>query len=192
MSETLLYRLQFKELINVPKNKIYPVQIIIRNIVWAIVAILIVGSLLFKENLFGSMTWAHRALLIALAISVSYTGGKKKVESDAELWFYSDYLVLYREKRYCTPKVTRKQYEKFRYDDIEKIVYRNNTNRINIEGKFEATYYNYNKQGMVNDVPSFNKTIDSIAWFYLSAPNASEFISIFDHYTNCNVEIQEG
>lgn len=192
MPNTPLYRLQFKELINVPKNKTYSVQIIIRNVVWAIVAILFIGSLFFKENLFGEMTWTHRVLLIALAISVSYTGGKKKVESEAELWFYSDYLVLYREKRYCTPKVTRKQYEKFLYDDIEKIIYRNHTNRINIEGRFEATYYNYKKQGIVSAEPNFNKTIDSIAWFYPSNPTANEIITILEHYTNHKVEIQEG
>lgn len=191
MNEQLLYKLSFKELVNVPKNKTYPIQILLRNVVWIIVGIILVGSLIFKENLFGAMTWTHRVLLVVLAISVSYTGGKKKVESAVEIWFYEKYFVLYRDKRYCTPKVTRRQYETFRYDDIDKIVYRTDTNRVNIEGKFQAVYYNYNKQGVVNENPNFNKFIDSIAWFYPAEPLGIDFISALENYTNKKVEIQE-
>lgn len=188
-----LFVVKSYELINIPKKELKPIQYKLSNIVWIIVTVLIVGSFVFKENMFSSLSWVSRVLLVLLAISVSYHGGYKKTKSQFEIWFYDDRLVFYRPKRYYNYKVTRREYNTFYYEDISKIIYRTGTHRINIEGRFLAQWYNYDlKSGEVLNTPKKNKKIDSLVWLYPDTTDNIDYVSIFEHYTTHSVEIQEG
>lgn len=188
-----LFTVKSYELIRVPKKELKPIQYKLRNVVWAIVVVLILSSFLFKENMFSSISWVSRVLLILLAISVSYHGGYKRVKSQFEIWFYDDRMVFYRPKIYYDYKTTRLEYNTFYYTDVSKIVFRPETCRFNIEGKFLAQWYNYDlKSDTVVSKPKKNKEIDSLVWFYPDTADNIDFVSIFEHYTKHKVEIQEG
>ena len=62
-----------------------------------------------------------------------------------EIRFYDDYLILYREKKHYGSGIQRKMYDKFYYKDIHKSQYRTETKRINIYGKVEGKWYDYNQ-----------------------------------------------
>lgn len=64
--------------------------------VWIVVAVIVIGSLLFQDNLFSELSWTARILLIVLALGVTFLGGKKEyAPSPMELQFFDDHLVLY-------------------------------------------------------------------------------------------------
>lgn len=122
--ETPNYVLKANEGILVPKNE----NLLLGKLkfaVWVIVGILILGSLIFQDDLFSELSGSFQILLVALAIGLSFAGeGSKRVPSPFEIQFYDDYFIVYREKRYYDRKVTRKEYNKFFYKDIQKVEYR--------------------------------------------------------------------
>lgn len=77
--------------------------------VWVVIAVIVVGSLIFQDNLFMEMSWTTRLLLIAVAIKVLLGGKKEDVPSPIELQFFDDYLIVYRPKKYYSRKVSRKR-----------------------------------------------------------------------------------
>ena len=46
--------------------------------VWCVVAVIILGSLIFQDNLFSKLSWTARIFLIVLAVGVTFIGGKKE------------------------------------------------------------------------------------------------------------------
>ena len=138
------YVFKANEGVLVPKNN-NPAFGYIKKAVWIIVGIIVIGSLIFQDNLFGKITWDTRILLIVLAFaSLFLGGGSKRVPSPFEIWFYDEYLVIYREKLYFDRKVSRKMYDKFYYKDIHRCEYIKVNKRINIYGIVEGNWYNYN------------------------------------------------
>ena len=74
----------------VPKNESQTLRFI-KKAVWIIVGIIVIGSLIFQDNLFGKITWDTRILLIVLAIaSLFLGGGSKRVPSPFEIWFFDE------------------------------------------------------------------------------------------------------
>ena len=91
--------------------------------VWIIVAVIVIGSLLFQDNLFSELSWTARILLIVLALGVTFLGGKKEyAPSPMELQFFDDHLVLYLPKRYYSKNVTRMEINRMKYSEITKCV----------------------------------------------------------------------
>lgn len=70
---------------------------------WIIFLLIIVFSLIFKENIFKSMSWTTSVLFFAALIGVSIaSGGTKKVSSPIEIQFYKDYFIVYMECAFST------------------------------------------------------------------------------------------
>ena len=123
--------------------------------VWIIVALTILGSIVFQDNLFLELSWTSRIFLIILVIGVTLYGGKKEdFPSPMELQFFDDYLVFYQPKRYYSKHVTRMEIGKMKYSDITKCAYKTRSQRIHIYGDGTAIWYNYRKDGTLPDKPT--------------------------------------
>ena len=185
-----LYVLSFNEAVYVPKNKNNK-QHYIKIAVWVIVGIIIIASFIFKDNMFKQLSWTARVLLISLCIGTFFIGGTEKVPSAIEIQFYNDYLIVYRNKHYYSKRVTRREYDKFNYNDIKQIQIRTVTKRINIYGIVEGTWYNYKKDGTLPIEPTYHKTTDSICYFYIDFAENIDFASIFESYCPNKVIIED-
>lgn len=187
----LKYTYRFKELINYPKSEKWELRCRIRNAYFIILLIIFIFSFVFKDNLLFEMNWIYRILLLSIGIGLCNTGGHKKVSSDVELQFYNDYMIVYRQKIAYNPKKIRREYEKCYYSDIKNIEYRTNTNRLNIDAKYEGTYFNY-KHEVLEEKPSYHKTVNSLIWFYPEARYQKDIIEMLEKYTGITVNVKEG
>lgn len=123
-------------------------------------------------------------------IGTLFGGGTKKVSSPFEIRFYDEYLVVYREKRYYSKSVSRKEYDKFFYKDIKKCQYRTVTKRMNIYGIVEGTWFNYKKDGTLPTNPTYHKTVDSICYFYPSEENRVDFVREIESHSPIRVVVE--
>lgn len=162
-----------------------------KNAVRVIFVILLLGSFVFGDNLFGELSLTAKALLIALFLGTCFIKTREKVAKPFEIRFYDDHLVLYRENRYYSPKLSRMEFDKFLYKDIKKILYRPETHRLNIYGIVEGKWYNYNKDGSLPEKPSYHKTTDSFSYFYTNESPEIDFVALFEKYTSVKVTIQD-
>lgn len=123
--------------------------------VWIVVAVIVLGSLLFQGNLFSELSWTARILLIVLALGVTFLGGKKEyAPSPMELQFFDNYLVLYLPKRYYSKRVTRMEINQMKYSEITKCVYKTKSQRIHLYGNGTSTWYNYKADGTIPQAPT--------------------------------------
>ena len=160
--------------------------------VWLVVAVIVIGSLVFQDNLFSEMSWTTRCLLIAVAIGVAFVGSKKEnIPSPIELQFYDDYLILYRPKRYYSKKVSRMEINKMMYADIKRCVYKSRSQRIQIYGNVSATWYNYDANGMISQTPSYNRTIsDTLCYFSTRCVNDVDFKTEIEAHSPIKVVVE--
>ena len=69
------YVIQTNEAVLIPTNQSRGITFL-KTGVWIVVAVIVLGSLLFQDNLFSELSWTARVLLFVLALgvtSVSYT-----------------------------------------------------------------------------------------------------------------------
>lgn len=166
----------------------------IKNAVIVIVAILIIGSFIFQDNLFSELSWTARILLICLAIGVMFTGKKEEIDTPAELRFYNDYLVLFRPKKYYSKKVIRQEYFIFNYNEITKVKFLSNSHskRIHIYGNTHAIWYNFNSDGSLPATPTYDKSInDTLAYFTTFKNTDIDFIREIETHSPIKVEIEQ-
>lgn len=135
--------------------------------VLVLVAIIVIGSFIFQENLLSELSWTSRCLLIAVAIEAILLGKKKEdVPSPIEIQFYDDYLILYRPMRVYNKKVTRMEINKMMYSDIEKCVFKTQLQRVHIYGRVYATWYNFNAEGCVSQAPTYDRVVEDTLCFF--------------------------
>jgi hypothetical protein len=183
------YVLSFNEGVLVPKKNKYSFM---KKAVIAIIVILVIGSIIFQDNLFLELDWTTRILLIGIALSVLFTGGSQRVSSPMEIQFYNDYLILYREKRYYSKKVTRKMFDKFYYKDISQCQYKTTSKRINIFGTVEGIWFNYNKDGSLPDKPTYHRTtVGGIDYFYTSQEPNIDFVKEIEAHSPIKVIVED-
>lgn len=148
------YELKTNEAVLMPVNQGNGL-LVFKICVWIIVALTILGSIVFQDNLFLELSWTSRIFLIILVIGVTLYGGKKEdFPSPMELQFFDDYLVFYQPKRYYSKHVTRMEIGKMEYSDITKCAYKTRSQRIHIYGDGTAIWYNYRKDGTLPDKPT--------------------------------------
>lgn len=182
--ETPNYVLRAKEGVIVPKGVL---QGFFRKVVMAIAAILIIGSLVFKENLLKELSWPARILLIILLIKVA-SPSRLRLASPIEIRFYSDYLLVYRENYYYAENLSRMEYNKFYYIDIVKCIYNTETHQIFIYGTEEAKWYDYNKDGSLPYQPTFYRIIENAAFsFHVGFSPEIDYKGIIERYSPIKV-----
>lgn len=182
------YALKFNETV---RKTVKDTNYKIKMVVIIIVGIIILGSIIFQDNLFSELSWTARILLISLALGVMFTGKTEKIKSPIEIKFYNDYLIVYREKRYYSDRLSRKEYNKFLYTDITKCDYNNNTKRFDIIGKVEAIWYDYNKDGTIPNNPTYNRIVDGgICYFYTDLEQELDIVKEFEEHSQIKVTIE--
>ena len=116
--EEAKYILRANEAVLMPVNENKWISLL-KKCIYCIIAVLIIGSFIFHDNLFFELTWTSRIILISLTVWISSLGSKSKdVPSPMELQFFDDYLIFYLPKRYYSKKTTIKSITKMYYKDI--------------------------------------------------------------------------
>ena len=146
----------------------------LKKAVIVIVGILIVGSILLGGNLFKELSWMASILLIVLIGGVMFSGNKKEyIPSPVEIQFFDDYLLVYRKRFYYSRKVSRMEYNKMMYSNITKCVLETKSQMLFIYGDVEAKWYDYDKNGNVPSVPTYNRLVKE-AFCYMNIRLSSE------------------
>ena len=161
----------------------------VKKAVYIILAVIIFGSLLLGENLFSELSFPAKVLLIVLCIKVLITKETDRVPCPFEIWFYDEYLIIYREKRYYDPKNIQKEYIKICYDGVRKVQL-NEHHRLTFYGVVEAKAYKYRKDGTLPNKPCHHKITDSMDYFYTSAAPEVDFVAEIERHTPLKVQIQ--
>lgn len=185
-----LYVLRFNEAVRVPDNGSGKTSKL-KVAVLVIVAIIAIASLVFQDNIFMELSWPARLMLISLCIGSFFAGGQKKVPSEMEIQFYEDYLIVFKSKHYYTRRISRREYDKFKYNDIKEIQFRTATKRINIFGIVEGTWYDYQKDGSLPAEPTYHKVTDSICYFYTDFAPDIDFVSEFESHCPVKVTVDQ-
>lgn len=171
------------------RKKVKDTNYRIKMFVLIIVGILIVGLLIFQDNLFSELGWSVRIILFSLFCGTLFTGKYEKIKSPIEIRFYDDYLIVYREKRYYSDKVSRQEFNKFYYKDITKCEFHSSVCRVNIMGKVEATWYNYNEDNTIPINPTYHRFVDAgMCYFYIDLEPNLDIIEELEANASINVE----
>lgn len=134
-------------------------ELLLRNGVWVLVGIIILGSIIFHENLFSELSWTARIIFIVLVVKFGFYGTKLDyAPSPMELHLYEDKLILFLPKRYCSRRVSRKEISEMKYSEITKCVYKTKLNTIQIFGDGKSKWYNYKKDGTLPQTPTEDRT----------------------------------
>lgn len=173
------------ETVTIPIGNNQPFAIL-KKVVWVIIAVIILGSFIVGDNLLGELSWTTRVFLIILILGIVFWRPKSQpIASPLEIRFYNNYLVVFREKRYYSNKVSRKEYNKFLYEDISKIEYDYRIKRLDFIGKIDAMWFNYNKDGSVPQNPSYHRIVDGgICYFYVNGNDADTILNYLEEYTS--------
>ncbi|MFS0675158.1 hypothetical protein [Ornithinibacillus sp. 179-J 7C1 HS] len=183
------YVLKANEGVIVPKNENFRM---IKKAVWIVVIVIVIGSIIFQDDLFGELSWSGRIMLVVLALGLSFAGGNKRVPSPFEIQFYDDYLIVYREKKYYNKNLIRKEYDKFFYKDITKCQYRAQTKQINIYGVIEGIRYKYRKDGTLPEKPNYHRTTNGgISWFYTTESPEIDFVTEIEKHSPVKVVVED-
>lgn len=127
----------------------------LRKSIGVILIILIIGSIIFKDNLFAKLPWFIQIVFIVLCIFAPFSGPKKDYfPSEIEIQFFDDYFVFYRPKMYYDKRTTRKEICVMRYAEVTECVYKNKSQRIHIYGNGTTTWWNYKKDGTLPNNPT--------------------------------------
>lgn len=161
--------------------------------VWVVVLLIVLGSLIFHDNLFSELSWSARILLIVLAIGVTLYGGKKEYfPSPMELQFFDDYLVLYLPKRYYGKHLTRMQIDKMKYSDITKCVYKTQSQRIHIYGDGISIWYNYRADGTIPQNPTEKRSFkERLIYFDIRLAPEIDFKKEIETHSPIKVDIED-
>jgi len=161
-----------------------------QRVIWIIVAIIIIASLFFWENIFMNLSLHARIVLVGgVGYAIFGGGGTVRKPSEFEIRFYDDYLVLYRERISYDKTLEKKSIKKMYYKDIKRFVYRVNSHRINFYGIVEGIEWKYKKNGQLSEKPFYHKTTDSLCYFYTTLSNV-DFVKEIETHSPLRVEIR--
>lgn len=167
---------------------------IVKKIVWIFVGAIVVLSIVFQENFFMVLSPIARVLLILFIINAFFMGNKAIwVRTPIELQFFDEHLVIYRPSYMYNKKNTRREFNTIKYDKISKILFREESKRININGGVESTWYAIDAQGNVSDSPMYNKKEENgMQCIEGRFMENLEILEVLEKYTNTKVEIENG
>ena len=183
------YVLKFNE---TDSRKVKDRNYYIKKAVVIIIAIIVIFSIIFGENLFLELSWTARILLIAIALGILFTGKKEDVPSPAELRFYDDYLLLFLERKYYSERSIKQEYLKMKYSDITKVKYLPNKSnkRFQIYGNGHSLHYDLKKDGNISKKASRDKMFEKgMIYFSTNLNQNIDFIKEIEEHSPLKVEI---
>lgn len=161
---------------------------ILKGIIWGTIVLMILCSVILGTNLFSEISLLPKVFLIGLVISSFSWDKKNKAPSPIEIQFYNEYLIIFRNKRYYDKRVSRKEYNKFRYSDIDRIEFEPEFKRFALTGIIDAKWFNYRKDGTLPDEPTYHRTVeDGICFFYLFSDDEEQIIEKLEQFSNMKV-----
>ncbi len=174
------------------KEETHKIISILKKVVWIIVGVIIIGSIIFRENLFMGLSWSTRMLLISLVIYTFFIGSKSIwMEVPIELQFFEEYLIVYRPSYYYTKKVTRREYNTMKYSEISRILFRKDSQRINIYGDVHIVWYLIDVEGNIGEKPTDNRRAEgAFQVIETRFMKNMDIIDVLEKYTNKKVEIE--
>jgi len=190
MNERPNYVLKFNEGNMVPKHESVAKDIVKTLFyVWAV--ILILGSIASGSFLFWEMSLMAKCSFFAVIGFLLKTRGYERKKSPCELWFYNDYLILFRPRVYYSKRNIRQEYYKYFYRDIKKCEYRTKVKKINLYGVYEGILYKYRKDGTLSAKPFYHRRVDSICRFYTVFEPDIDFVKKIETHSPIKIEFSE-
>ncbi len=185
------YVLKADESVFTPKNKNAVLEIIVIGCI-IIVGITLIISLLFQLS--AVLSWFMGLLLLLLfgrLISSPFLGRNSiSVSSPLEIWFYDDHLIIYREKLYCNKRLSRKTYDKLFYKDIHRCEYRMISAKVIFDGVTERVWYDYNKDGSLQQNPSYHEKAEGASFNTTEEPSV-DFVSEIENHSPIKVIMED-
>lgn len=185
-------------ILNIEEGVLIPSEIdsrteVVRYIIGGITVVLVLGSILFGENLFSGLGWYVRILYIGLFVRYIIFGRKRvDTPSPIDIYFYEDYLMLYRPKIYCSRNMFRKETNIMKYELITKIKYMKNERQFHIYGQVIGKHYKYLKDGMVDTVPHYDRIVDDGFVFFntrCTGVNDEQVLDVLCRYIPNKLEV---
>ena len=149
------YILKAQSAERVPKE-MSKVDSILKKVIIAIIILIILGSLIFRENLFFEISWTARIILIVLAVMYIPKGGKVFQPFPMEIRFYDEYCEFYFSKIYYNKKLQCQEIQTMKYDNL-RLKYVEKYARLEIRGDGNRVTYNYDKNMNLPTKPSSNR-----------------------------------
>lgn len=189
---TPLYTIKTNEAVLVPQ-KDRSVLHGVKVAVWVIAAVILLASIVFRDNILSELNWGARCLLFALAIGTCFIGPEKvNVLSPIEIRFYDTCMVLYRPKRYYSPRVTRREINIMQYSDISKCLYKANLCRLHFYGTVKATWFNYRKNGELSDTPAYDRVVKDTLLYIRTRYSDVDFVTEIEAHSPIKVTVENG
>lgn len=178
------YVLKTVENIRVPKSE---KNNSIKGVIIGILVILILGSFIFRDNLFGELSWTTKIILISLVFGTLFLNNYIFKPFPIEIHFYNDHLEIHRQEVYYNKNLIRKEIYSFKYEDIKSCTYIDNYKRMEIRGNVHVDLYNYSKDKSVSNNPTISKTDIGICYFYTSAAPNVDFVKEIEEHSPVKV-----
>lgn len=144
---------------NVPKLGGRPLHEFLKKAVFIFAIAIVALSLIFQENMWGELSVSAKAVFIFLVVYALLLGRNKKAfrSSPVEIWFYHEYLVVYRPVFRYNRWSTRREFNTMQYAEIEKCVYVKRHQELYFYGTVNSIWYDVDKQGNVSQTPTYSK-----------------------------------
>ncbi|MCM1440346.1 MAG: hypothetical protein NC131_14250, partial [Roseburia sp.] len=130
---------------------------VVQKICIAIVAVWLVASLVFHENMFGKLTGYSLGTLWILFLYSSLHKKHEWVPFPVEISFYDDYLTVYYERHIYDGGRLRQEWAKFEYQNIKQVLWSTRTMNLFIQGRVHGIYTWYDKNGNLEATPSYDR-----------------------------------
>lgn len=173
-----------------PKNDSKSYLVLKRIFIGVIIAIILL-SILFKEFILAEISFPAMLCFVIFLGYICKNGGHERIECSSELHFYNDYMIFYVPKHHIKVEHDQMEIQKIYYKDITKCQFRTNIRKVEIYGMLDETHYKYNKQGVRNNTPSYQKRYDGMIKFYTVFDYQHDFVEILERNTGIKVKLEE-
>lgn len=163
---------------------------IIQKICLCMILILVIASLLLRENLFGEMTGYTIAGFVVIWILCSMKKKTKWVTFPIEIRFYNDCLIVIRDHvPYDNGKKSRMEWDQMMYDDVKLVRWRLKAKRVMIEGKVHGIWTWYDENGNLTERKKYDKVTDSAIIFDTHNMGDIDLAKEFETHSPLKVEV---
>ena len=152
----------------------------------AFFVIIIIGTWIFKVNLWDALHWGVKVPMLFATIAISMGSGYKKSSAPLEMQFYDDYLVIHRPKHYYDKNLLLAEFYTLFYKDIENCIFDARLRSVKFYGKMTAKYFRY-KQDVSLPVEPVSVKNDSYFCFKSESPLTNDFVDEFELYSSIKV-----
>lgn len=181
------YVLKTTEDIPVYKDKKLPQK---KKAILVILAILIIGSFLLGDNLFGELSFMPKILLIGLVFGTLFSGKKENAQFPLELHFYDDRIEIHRLEVHYSNGTIKRELHVFKYDDTPVCVYDKRNRYVTIKGMAHGEWYLYSKDGSLSNKPERVSDTQGICYFYASETSNVDIVKEIEEHSPIKVTIE--